>query len=319
MQLLYGLRVDSARLLPGVQDASPAGAPDVVIDFPDAPLAEVTGAPVRYASSGGEGDSALTVHDLAPRRTAFRYGDGTAVDLHLSEPVARISARIAPGQTLDDFAAYLYGPVFGHLLRQRGVLALHASSVSIDDAAVLFVGDQGAGKSTTAAALALRGFPALSDDLTALGHTGGRWHAQPAFDFLRLWPSSEPMLYGRSGVLHPFSTTWDKRCLPLGAAGFAAIALPVRAIYLLGARAEEPAPRVATVAARDALVALAGESYANYLLDAGGRATELAQLGSLVREVPVFRLVPHAAPSALPALCDLIVEHARAVGRTGVA
>ena len=50
------------------------------------------------------------------------------------------------------------GPVFAFVLRLRGAVTFHASAVRIGDA-VAFLGPQGAGKSTTAAALALRGCP----------------------------------------------------------------------------------------------------------------------------------------------------------------
>ena len=54
------------------------------------------------------------------------------------------------------------------LLRQRGLLVLHANSTVIGVGAVAIAGDSGAGKSTTLAGLLGRGASMLSDDVTAL-------------------------------------------------------------------------------------------------------------------------------------------------------
>jgi hypothetical protein len=65
--------------------------------------------------------------------------------------------------------------VLAAVLRQRGLLTLHASTVVVDGGAVAVSGLSGAGKSTTVSALMARGFPLLADDLTALtaGPDGG--------------------------------------------------------------------------------------------------------------------------------------------------
>ena len=54
------------------------------------------------------------------------------------------------------------------VLRQRGLLVLHANAVKVGDGVVLIGGDSGAGKSTTLAALLYRGYRMVSDDVTAL-------------------------------------------------------------------------------------------------------------------------------------------------------
>lgn len=314
MQRIHGLRVASDRTLPGLPFDDSARVADVQLAFRDAALEAYQGQPHRYRSDAPiPADAALTVFDIAPGMTAFRYSDGTAIDVDLRNEVARLTGVIAPDQTLDDFVAYLYGPILGFVLRSRGVLALHASAVVVDNAAVLLVGSQGAGKSTTAAALVMRGCSALSDDLTALELTANAWMAQPAFDFLRVWPASEPMLYGRSGVLSPLSPGWDKRRLPLSSTQFVARPTRLAAIYLLADREAHGAPRLEDVAPRAALLALVSESYANYLLSESGRVRELSQVGNLLQTIPVRRLVPHVNAGQLPALCDLIVANVRAL------
>jgi hypothetical protein len=66
---------------------------------------------------------------------------------------------------------YIYGSVLAVLCYLRGLLPLHGASVLIGGHAVVLSGPRGAGKSTLAAALARRGHPLLSDDVSPLDLT----------------------------------------------------------------------------------------------------------------------------------------------------
>ena len=266
---------------------------------------------VRYrAGAPADIGARVEIVDDARGHVAFRYGDGTAIDVdHRARP-AHIRAAIAPGQTLEDLTAYLYGPVLGYLLRARGQLALHASCVHVADGAVLIAGAAGAGKSTTAAALATRGYTVVSDDLTALSLDEGAPIAWPAFDHLRLWPASAPLVLGDATSLERITPTWDKRRFPLHGAAFADAPCPVRAIVVLRERRDDTRARVHALMPAHAVVALATLTYANYLLDTPMRAHELMQLGALVRSIPVLTVTPHSGRVGLARLCDAIVHAA---------
>ena len=308
MQRIHGLTIRSDVALPGI-GSTLASAPDVVLE-----LVERLPAPVpsrtRYRSGSAEDvTTRVEIVDDARGFTVFRYGDGTAIDVdHVAHP-ARIRAAIAPGQTLEDLTAYLYGPVLGFLLRAWGRLAMHASCVRVGEGAVLLAGAPGAGKSTTAAALATRGLSVVSDDLTALAfddadETPRAW---PAFDHLRLWPDGERVVLGDDARLERITPSWDKRRFPLEGAAFAGEPVPVRAIVVLRPRRGNRAV-IRSLAPSRALVTLATLTYANYLLDAPMRARELMQLGALVRAVPVRALTPPVGRTHLDALCDAIVR-----------
>lgn len=310
MQRIHGLTVRADVALPGIAPA-PEAPPDVVVELV-ASLPAPLPASTRYRS--GTADDVTTrvaIVDDVRGITAFRYGDGSAFDVdHRSRPV-RIRAAIAPGQTLEDLTAYLYGPVLGFVLRASGRLALHASCVRIGDGAVLLAGPPGAGKSTTAAALAARGSAVGSDDLTALDDAAAAPRAWPAFDHLRLWPDGERVVLGDDGRLERITPGWEKRRFPLDGAAFAGEPLPVRAILALRPR-RGGRPVVRTLSPARALVTLATLTYANYLLDPPMRANELLQLGALVRAVPVLALTPPVGRENLDALCDAIVRAADA-------
>ena len=170
MVRIHGLAIESSVALPGLASTDVTHV-DIELELVEH-LPARTATRTRYkAASADDATSRVEVADDPNGLTTFRYGDGTAFDVaHLQHP-AHIRGVIAPGQTLEDLTAYLYGPILGFVLRSWGRLALHASCVRIGDEAILLAGPSGAGKSTTAAALATRGVSVLSDDLTALTTT----------------------------------------------------------------------------------------------------------------------------------------------------
>jgi hypothetical protein len=212
--------------------------------------------------------------------------------------------------TLDDTASYLLGPVLGLLLRLRGVTCLHASAVSIDNRCVVFVGEEGAGKSTTAAALAQQGFGVISDDVAALVENAEGFRVVPAYPHLCLWQDSVEMLYGSAEALPRFSTGWEKRRMALGDHGrrFENRSLPLGAIYLLGERRPDQAPFVEGVRPQAGLLALVADTFANKILDRDMRAREFAVLGRLVTTVPIRRIHPSSDASRLEELCGVICD-----------
>ena len=84
----------------------------------------------------------------------------------------------------------------------------------------------------------------------------------------------------------------------------------VRFIFLAPRMSDSRAPRVEEIAPRDALLALVQNTYMNWLLNREQRAAEFDVLSKIVNQIPIRRLIPHADPARLPALCDLIIEDA---------
>ena len=212
--------------------------------------------------------------------------------------------------TLDDAVSYLLGPVLGLLLRLRGVTCLHASAVALEDRSVVFVGAEGAGKSTTAAAFARQGYGVLSDDVVALAENRSEFLVLPAYPHLCLWPESVTMLYGSADALPHFSKGWEKRRMSLGdrQTRFESHPVPLGAVYLLGARRSEAAPTVEAVRSQAALMCLVADTFANKILDREMRAREFEVLGRLVTSVPIRRVFPNSDTSRIHDLCRVIRE-----------
>ncbi len=263
-----------------------------------------------------EGDNpAFTLTSFGSREFfELAYGDEA---LFFVDAVAeRLWGTCLPPLTNEDVATYLLGPVMGFVLRRRSVLALHASAVCIRGLAVALCGESQAGKSTTAAALALRGIPVLCEDITPLIEKDGRFQVEPGYPRVCLWPDAVEKLFGARDALPRLTPSWEKFFLPLdgGNAKFEGQRRAISVVYHFAPRvAEADAPRIETMSASEALLNLVQNTYMNWLLDRSQRASEFDALGRLVTQVPVRRIVPHLDPGRIGALCELIVADAERV------
>lgn len=99
----------------------------------------------------------------------------------------------------------------GLILFQKGYFLLHASAVKVGGEAWCFMGNPGAGKSTTAAAFVKAGCPLLSDDLTAIRFdVNGKAYIIPAYPQLKIWDNAvNGLAYNRFG-LEPVSEGINK-------------------------------------------------------------------------------------------------------------
>jgi hypothetical protein len=261
------------------------------------------------------GNPALRIWKTASSRyLRLAYFDGT--QFWLDREGTEVWATWPDNLEIEDTATYLLGPVLGILLRLRGVTCLHASAVAFGDTAVAFVGSEGAGKSTTAAALARHGHVILSDDVVALAEHDGSFFVHPAYPYLCLWPEAVESLYGSPDALPQFSPNYEKRFLSLGKQElrFAERALPLAAIYILGDRRGDPAPLVEELAPQKAFLALVANTFATNTLDSSMRAKEFEILARLAPSVPIRELCAHQDANRLPDLCKLLDEEARTLG-----
>ncbi len=245
--------------------------------------------------------------ELAYGNEALFFVDGAA---------ERLWGTCLPPLTSEDVATYLLGPVMGFVLRRRNVLALHASAVCIGGQAVVLCGESQAGKSTTAAALALQGIAVLCEDVTPLIEVDRRFQVEPGYPRVCLWPDAVEKLFGARDALPRLTPSWEKFFLPLDGsnAKFEEHRRVVSTVYVFAPRvAQANAPRIETMSAREALLDLVQNSYMNWLLDRRQRAAEFDALSKLVTQVPIRRIVPHLDPGRIGALCELIVADAERV------
>lgn len=311
----FGLTLAADVPVPGLLPAD-AQDPDIRIHLTGFPAWFDVGAAAgpEIWSSSHEADSpadAVSVRSVgAGRFLLVAYEDG--VQFLLSRRGDEIWVRGPAGVTVETVATYLLGPVIGLALRLRGTICLHASAVAVGGAAVAFVGDAGAGKSTIAAAFALRGDRVLTDDIAALARTGAVWTVEPGVPSVRLWDDSVELLLERATALPLMAAGWEKRYLDLAARGpgfSTGDPLPLAAVYVLERDGPAPSETAACrLSPRQALIALVRNTYANVLLDREMRAVEFAGLSNLVSTVPVFHVRAPASGDELDAFRAAVVR-----------
>lgn len=321
---IYGLTVCATRPIPGLVQIPAPRQCDFEICFgtaaPRRASADLIGkAKIEYVSGqcAADGAPSWRLCQLNDRRFQLHYHDGTEFIIDFS--ARAIWATWPDSLTLADTVTYLLGPVLGFVLRRSGMICLHASAVAINGHAVLFAGAPGAGKSTTAAAFARLGFAVLTDDIAALAINTHQVLVHPGYPRVNLWADSAAAIAGATGNLPLLTPTWDKHFLDLTANRhrFQTEPLPLAAIYLLGERSSNGAtPVVEVLSANSKLISLIANSYANKLLEQHQRAEEFIQLGALVRQVRLRRIVPPADFARLPSLCRTILDDLRQADRS---
>lgn len=314
---LFGLTFLSNIPIPGIKTGdSSTDQPEVSLlwgvspttDRAIASLPEVLTYTSAYKDESGE--PILKIWGLGPGKfLRLAYADG--MQFWMDQEGARIWAVWPKSSSLEDAASYFLGPVLGLVLRLRGTTCLHASAVEIHGRAAIFPGEEGAGKSTTAAAMAQRGHAVLTDDVVALAEHNGSYYVLPAYPYLSLWEDSVQLLYGAEKTLPVFSPNFDKRMLSLASnqLRFEERALPLGAVFLLGERCEDGrAPWIETLDLRENLMSLVVNSYATNLLASSMREREFILLGRMVGTIPVRRLHAGRDAGRLDALCQLIED-----------
>jgi len=308
---VYGLKVRSNRRIPGLPAAHTTAEPDLTVRFrqTSAAIANQPAAPGEPWYSSPErdenGQPVVRVWREAGNGFRFEYDDGSTVTVN--ERADQALARSPANLSFEDTAYYVNGPLLGFALRRRGITSLHASAVAFNGGAALFLGDVGAGKSTTAAALSRRGLPVITEDIAALDEIDGRFHVRSGYPRVNLWPESATVLFGSPDALPPIAPPWEKRYLPLSDSEFrsGATAAPIRAVYFLGERRRGGRASITPLGAKEGLLPLVANTYMNYLPDMRQRARDFEQLARLAENVRLRRL--SAVDGKLDDLCQAII------------
>lgn len=274
--------------------------------------------PLPPASPEGEAEVDIRVGAVPAALTAPRARHGAweaapGIFLMAVDGVARYLVRegreitVEPardGQEGEAVSAFLLGSVLAACLKQRGILALHASAIATEDGAVLFAGHSGAGKSTLLAALLERGHAMLSDDVTGIvPDGGGRPVALPAYPCLRLWADAVEALEWGGRARGRVRAGMEKYLVPVERSRKAP--LPVRAVFVLrhhnrdAIEIEAPAPAAV-------FEHLLRRTYRKrYALGLGQGPEQFRAVAALAR-LPVARVAQPVHRGPLDALADRI-------------
>lgn len=313
---VYGLGIESNHPLPGLislEDSSPV---DVRVEFRDPGVpsgAAPVGARLFYQSGyHDENDNpGLMFWDSVtePGYARFLYANGA--EFVIDGGGKRVRVHRPPAVSAEEAAAYLIGPVLGYVLRLKGEVVLHAGAVVVAGGIVALAGPSHSGKSTLTAAFAHLGYPVFSDDVVALRAHERLFLAQPGYPRLKLWPASAAVVQASPDHLPLISAAEDKRFLDLtaGRYRFHDSPLPLRAVYVLGARRtdESPAIGIEPLSEKRALLLLIANTYINQLLNRELRGLEFELLAQIARQIPVGLLTSPDELSELPDFCRTLL------------
>lgn len=287
----YGLKIEAALALPELNPGE--GKRDVVI------RKEALGTPPTSFVRDGR------YFGRSPDESILVWGDLVAVRVRGGREIGYDRSAAASDYWVRQC---LLGPAFGVLLHQRGTPALHASAVEVDGEAVVLLGHKGVGKSTTAAALAMKGHALLADDIVAVDMTSPDAPlVMPGFRHVKLWnDAADAVLDGAGEPLDP-ELDLVKSAWSMTATRHAEAPVPMGRIYVLD-ESDELACRELTPV--DAFAELIRHSYApRFIGSVGYTPSHVAAVGTIARHVPVFRLQRKTSLQRLPDLVKMIERH----------
>ena len=215
-----------------------------------------------------------------------------------------IDIRPAPGADPRHVRSILIGNVMAAVLYQRGYLVLHASTVQIGRRGVAIVGAPGSGKSSLCLSLYSRGFRVVSDDVSAIDTQGDRPVVMPGYPQLKVSANAALSLGFESRMLIPLHEQEEKRGLRCER-GYLPEPVSLDCIYIL---TSQGAPGVERLSSQEALVELVRHSLPTRIPQTA-EASDFLQCVSVVRRVPIYRLLNVPSSSDLIDLAVIIERH----------
>ena len=299
---LFGLTLESQLPLP---DGLPAGsgAPDVRLK------ASTPDSSANWdALEDADGTDWFAYRRLPDGSTCLRWTD--LFDFWISADGRLIEYRKHRRASLESFTVYFLGQVLSFSLLARGIEPLHGSAVAVGGRALVFLGDCGAGKSTLAAAMIARGYPAVTDDVVVLQRAQDEWVLEPGIPRLKLFPATARKLLGpRDGL--PMNTGTTKLVMPLSTDEAVRRTMPVEALYVLGGPAVNgrgaSTIRIDPVVGAAAFLAIVGSAFNAAITGRERLANQFAFARTLAGSLRVRRLTYPRRLARLPGVCDALV------------
>jgi len=290
---VYALAIQSEIYLPGLENKEVCTSPDVIIQYGNFERPEESLNPGGVCLCATQDKVILSWKRVGA--VQIRGGKEVLVDPYKDSEQAFLQQCII-------------GPVFAVLLHQRKYLILHASAVSLDGEAVIFLGNTGDGKSTIAASLLELGHQFLADDIAAV-QTAGVSHPLifGGFPHLKLWPDAAGGLEFQEDDLSSMHPDLTKKVL-YDSFNFSSRATNLKAIYILR-DSDSPKPQIIPLSYQNALVEIVRYSFLARLLDKmDSSVPHFEQASSLVNRVPIRFLKRRKDLSELRKVARLIVE-----------
>jgi len=198
-------------------------------------------------------------------------------------------------------------------LASQGEFVLHASSVATGDEphgrAILFLGESGAGKSSTAIGCSLVGATLLGDDFALISLDADPPAVTPANVGVRLWEEMVGAISPDEPGVPVAEFTSKMRVFPSPAIRAVTDPLPIGALVFLGPRLPAASePLLENISSAKAFVHLLESSYRVTVADHEDRLRAMDQAARLVNSVPSVRLRMPENVDDLSASCATVLK-----------
>jgi hypothetical protein len=277
----YNLCIASELPLPELMETE--GPPDVIVRF--GKLDNVT----AMQHDGGQ-----NFFGEIPEVADFFIHNGQEIIIN---PVANVDEAL--------LRTILLGPVLCVVLRQRGLLVLHASCININNKGVAFMGGSGWGKSTLATAFHTKNYDVLTDDVLPIQIKTGQPVVFSSYPQFKLYPEAVTSLGQDTKSLFPVSQNSLKVAYKLSR-GFQQTPLPLHYIYVLDKGSEH---KITKIKPQEAFIELVRHTRAiNSISEQEFMADHLRFCTELVKNVQFSRFTRKPSLGDLPELVKLVED-----------
>ena len=197
----------------------------------------------------------------------------------------------------------IYNKALPVALLQRGAVVMHASAVVVDGRAAIFLGSRSTGKSTTAAAFHLDGYPVLADDIVGIRLDDGSPTVLPSVPQLRLESEEVAALDIDETTTSPRPEAPEKRYLNLTPV---ADSVPMGCFYVL---VEGESVAVESIAGTEQFFQVVKRTFHDgFLSETDMTPTGFQQCAAVIDASPIRYLRRPKRYDALPSLVDEVVR-----------
>ncbi len=277
----YGLRIQSE--LPLLQPVLDSGSPDIVIRFGS----------LHPVVAETEHSNQILIELPLNVKLLIRNGCEVVIDAPLETD--RTALR-----------AYILGTAMAFVLRQRGLMVLHASCVARGDMAIAFLGGSGWGKSTLASAFHQQGYRLITDDVMALHLETATPQVVPSYPEVKLLPDAMTAVGTQTDAMPMLQSLSHKQIQRLETR-FAQTPVPLRHLFVLQAG---DLNQIQPLSCIQAFPELIQHSRATKMLyDQTCRVQHFHQCSRLAKEIPMAYLQRPRSLEQLPQLIAFIEAH----------
>ena len=189
---------------------------------------------------------------------------------------------------------------------------LHCSAVSINNRAVLFIGDSTSGKSTLAASFCNAGYTLLSDDFLLIREDRSTFVATPSYPSVRLHPDAISQIFGFYPTIFKSDVFGHKQWIKANGNSlpYSEKECAIKNIYLLKSNNDISlnSIRIMDIKPSESLVELLNNSF---IIDSSDRElleNNMDFCARLVKEVPVKKLAYKKDYKVLPEVIKMILS-----------